>query len=181
LSRSLGKVVFWDGHGFLRVEDAPDPENIVWDIKAGRNGVLVDSDREVSREGMYNGVVAVGEGVTGEAVRAVVVDRGVNSPTRWGGRFGKVPREYSSPLLTTGTQARMAATSLLRRYIGMPYQVSFGAIPNPALRPREVVRITQKDGNRERHLIETCTVQLSVDAVMTGTTREQTHVVVGEL
>jgi hypothetical protein len=181
LAESLGKVVYWDGQGFLRVEDTPDPQEIVWDIRAGHMGVLVNSSREVSRDGVYNGVVAKGEGVTGEAVHAVVVDNGPNSPTRWGGRFGKVPREYASPLLTTGPQARMAAESLLRRYIGVPYSVSFGVVPNPALRPREAVRITQKDGNREVHLVETCRVPLAYDAVMTGTTREQTNVQVAEL
>lgn len=178
---SLGKVVYWDGTGVLRIEDNPDPDVIAWEIKAGRNGVMVESSRSVSREGMANAVVATGEGATDSPVRAVVVDNGPHSATRWGGRFGRVPRYYSSPLLTTGAAAAKAAASLLRRYVGSPYNVSFGTVANPALRPRDVVRITQLDANREKHYVETCTVPLVADQAMTGTTREQTLVTLGQI
>lgn len=181
LAESYGKVLYWDSEGILRFEDAPDPDEIVWDIAAGKNGVLVSSSRTVSREGMYNGVVFRGEGATGAPVTAVMVDVGVNSPTRWGGRFGRKPRFHSSPLVKTAVQAQSAAESVLRRSIGMTYSVDFGTIPNPALRPREAVRIAQRDGNREKHLVETLRVPLTAEGLMTGTTREQTLVQVASL
>src|SRR5690606_31282467 len=181
IADSLGKVMYWDGEGVLRVEDAPDPDDIVWHLRAGRGGVLADSRRGVSREGMYNGIVARGEGGDqSDPVTGIAVDTCVHSPTRWSGRFATVPRFSSSPLVTTAEQAQQAAVSLLRRYIGMPYSVSFGVVPNPALRPRQAVRITQRDGNRETHIVQTCVVPLTEDAAMTGTTREQTLVQIGQ-
>lgn len=181
IARSLGKVIYFDGIGVLRIEDAPEPDTITWHVRAGRHGVLITADRQVSREGMANGIVATGEGGdTEDPVRGIAVDAGPNSPTRWGGRFGRVPRFYSSPILTTEAQAQKAAESLLRRYIGMPYNVSFGTVPNPVLRPRDVIRITHKDGNRETHIVETCRIPLQADAAMSGTTREQTLIQVGQ-
>lgn len=178
IATSHGKVIFWDSEGVLRIETAPDPETIVWDVRAGWGGVLVSSSRRVSREGMYNGVVVRGEGATGAPALGIAVDVGVSSPTRWGGRFGMVPRFYSSPLVTTNEGGFLAAAAILRRSIGMPYSVDFGTIPNPALRPRQAVRITQRDGNREIHLVDTLRIPLT-GGPMTGTTREQTLVQVG--
>jgi hypothetical protein len=116
-----------------------------------------------------------------DPVHAIAIDAGERSPTRWGGPFGRVPRFYFSPLLTNAAQTRKAAETILRRSIGMPYSVDFGVIPNPALRPRHAVRVTQKDGNRERHIVETLTIPLDAVTTMTGTTREQTRVTIGAL
>ena len=180
IADAIGKVVYWDGEGALRFESPPDPDDIAWDLRAGQAGVLVDARRGVTREGMYNGIVARGEGGdTDDPVQGIAVDNGAHSPTRWGGPFGKVPRFYASPVLTTDAQAAQAARSLLRRYIGMPYNVRFGSVPNPALRPRQAVRIRFDDGTREVHLVEKLTVPLTDDAAMTGTTKEQTLVTIG--
>lgn len=187
IAESLGKVIYWDGQGLLRIEEPPATGDPIWDVKAGHGGVLVSAGRSVSRRGMKNGFKAVGEGASERPVRAIVVDTGVNSPTRWPtpgdseARFGRVPGFYNSPLLTNEAQARDAATSLLRRHIGMPYSVNFGAIPNPALRPYDPIRITHKDGTRELHIVETVTVPLTAQQAMTGTTREQTNVAIGTL
>lgn len=188
VAESLAKVIYFDGQGILRIEDPPTAAVPVWDVKAGHNGVLVESGRVVSREGMRNGFVARGEGGdTQVPVQAIVVDTGANSPTRWTtagdpeARFGRVPGFSSSPLLTTQAQCRQAAESLLRRHIGMPYSANFGTVVNPALRPNDPIRVTQKDGNRELHIVETVTIPLTASAHMTGTTREQTSVAIGAL
>lgn len=179
IATSRGKVVYFDSEGVLRFETAPDPDDIVWDIHAGAGGVLVSSSRSVSREGMYNAVVARGQGATESPAVGMAFDTGPNSPTRWGSRFGKVPRFYESPLLTTDGQARSAAAAILARTLGAPYSVKFDTVPNPALRPRQAVRIGQQDGNRERHIIDTLKVPLSIGSAMTGSTREQTLALIG--
>ncbi|MGV2386702.1 MAG UNVERIFIED_CONTAM: DUF5047 domain-containing protein, partial [Thermobifida fusca] len=96
LANAFGKVMYWDGEGILRVESPPDESQPVMEVNAGSDGVLITSARRVSREGVYNAVVARGEGgEQTDPVFGVAVDIGPNSPTRWGGRFGKVPRFYS--------------------------------------------------------------------------------------
>lgn len=181
IADSHGKVMYFDSLGILRFEDAPDPDDIVWDIRAGAGGVLVDSDRRLTRQGMFNGMVASGQGSTDDPAIGIVVDTGPSSPTRWGSKFGKVPDFYSSPLVTDDATAVAAAEARLRRVIGAPYSVGFGVVPNPSLRPRQAVRVTQKDGNREKHIVQTLEVPLVADEKMTGTTREQTLVQLGSL
>lgn len=189
VTKSLGKIVYWGGDGVLRIEDPPDLETILWEMRAGSDGVVVDLDRRVTRRGMYNAVVARGEGAdTVAPVQAVAVDAGATSPTRWFPPddptelwFGQVPRRYSSPLLNTEAKALKAGRSLLRRYLGMPYTIDFNVVPNPAIRPHHVVRIQGKDGNRDKHILDQVVVPLTHNASMTGLTRELTRVQIGQL
>lgn len=182
LAESLGKLVWWDGEGILRVADAPDATAPVWHIRAGRHGVLVSAQRRVTRQGIYNAVVAQGEATSGAPARAVVADDGPRSPTRWGGPFGKVPRFYSSPLLTTRGQARAAAASILRRSLGMPYSVSLGAVTNPALRPHDPILVTLRDGSRDLHIVDTMSIPLTAGGgPMQLSTRSMADVRLGEL
>lgn len=182
LANSQGKIMYWDGEGYLRFEDPPEEDVPVWEVKAGRGGVLVQASRRLTREGVYNAVVAEGEGVDDAApVRAVAIDTGPNSPTRFGGRFGKVPRFYKSLLLTTPAQAQSAARAILRRSLGAPYSVDFQAVVNPTLRPFDPIRVTHRDGNREIHVLERVTIPLVPGRPMTGSTRQKTNIVVGTL
>jgi hypothetical protein len=178
LVTSVGKVAYWDHRGHLVIRTPPDTTDPVVEVGVGRDGVLVSMTRQLSREGVYNAVVATGEAADTDAPpRAVVVDANPLSPTYWYGGFGKVPRFYSSPFITTVTQATTAAGSLLRQSLGLPYSVDFTAVPNPALEPLDPVRISYpgKDGSRT-HVIETLTVPLVASGALAATTREQTVV-----
>jgi alkaline phosphatase D len=181
IADSLAKIVYFDGEGVLRFEDIPDDDDVTWEIKGGANGAHAEMSRHVTRRGMANGVVVTGEGTTSLPTRGVAVDLGPNSPTRWGGRFGKVPFPYSSPLFATNEQCRKAAVTLLRKRIGMPYQINFGSVTNPALRPYQLGRIQQEDGTREKHRIQSCTIPLISNRNMTGSTKQQLDVSIGDL
>jgi hypothetical protein len=117
--------------------------------------------------------VATGEGAdTATPVRAVATDDGINSPTRWGGPFGRVPRFYSSPTITSESQAATAARSILAKESGLPYSVEFGTIANPALEPYDPIR-ARYPGRTERHVIDRLTVPLTAAGAMSGATRQQ--------
>lgn len=176
LVRSRGKVAYWDYRGVLVVRDAPDPGSPVLDVTAGAGGILISSSRSIDRDQVYNAVVATGEAAdTTAPARAVRVDGNPASPTYWHGPYGKVPRYYSSPLLTTDAQAGTAAEAILSRSIGLPYNVNFAAVPNPALEPLDPIRVRHTTGTgREVHVIETLSIPLTAAGAMTGTTREST-------
>jgi hypothetical protein len=182
LAKGRGKVMFWDYAGKLRVESPPDPANPVFTVDAGRQGVLVSLSRTLNREGVYNAVVALGER-TGQdipPVRAVARDLNPSSPTYWLGSFGKVPRYYSSPFVTTIDQAQTAAFEILRRGLGLPYSAEFGSIVNPALEAFDPVRIRYPGQARlETHILERVTIPLVVDRPLTASTREQSTVTIG--
>lgn len=180
LVTAKGKMWFWDHRGVLVIRDIPDPDEVVWEVNAGASGVLIALSRELSREGVYNAVVASGEALdTEEPPRAVAVDDNPASPTYWDGDFGKVPRFYTSPFITDATQAATAAAAILRQNLGLPYSVDFTQVPNPALEPWDPIAVTLAR-RTELHVIEKLTVPLTAVQPLTGATREQTLIVIGE-
>jgi hypothetical protein len=174
--RSHGKIWYWDHTGALRITEPPDPASPVFDVDHGGTGVLVGLRRSVSRDGMYNIVVATGEAPDSNTpVRATAFDADVSSPTYWLGQFGKVPRFYSSPFITEGGQAKLAAETLLRRVLGLPYRVDFQTVPNPALEPEDPIRLVSPQDSRV-HIIDRLTLPLTNDGnPVTATTRQQTE------
>lgn len=177
LVASLGKVWWWDYAGRLQIASPPDPSTPVFDVLAGEGGVLVSQARSLSRDQVYNAVVATGE-TPGQdsSVRAVAVDANPNSPTYWDGPYGKVPKFYSSPFIATQQQAAAAAESMLRQSLGLPYSVDFTAVPNPALEPLDPVRVRVRG---EIHVIEKLTIPLTAGEALQANTREQTTVKIG--
>lgn len=181
LVTSRGKIWYWDHRGILVIRDAPSSTSPVFNVDSGVGGVLVSMARQLTRERVYNAVVAFGEAAdTAAPARATAVDNNPNSPTYFSGPFGPVPRFFSSPFITNDDQAASAATSLLTRQLGLPYSVDFTAVPNPALEPWDPIRI--RYSNRiaeETHIIDRITIPLTASEPMTATTREQTVVLVG--
>ncbi len=138
----VGKIMYFDHRGILVIRTPPEIGRPLWTVSRGPRGVLVSASRSLSREGVYNGVLATGEGVDiEEPVSALVVDDDPASPTYWGGAFGKISREFSSPLLTSAAQCELAGATVLRRSTGLPYNVDFSAVPNPALEPDDVLAL----------------------------------------
>jgi hypothetical protein len=183
LVRSLGKIWYWNHRGELYITDAPPLSAPVYSVEAGAGGVLVSMSRRLSRTGVYNAVVASGEAADSAApVRGVAIDQSPTSPTYFYGSFGPVPKFYSSPFLTTDAQAVEAATAELGRILGLPYNVNFATVANPALEPFDPVRIrASSSSGAETHVLETVTVPLTAQEAMTATTREQTVVLIGSV
>jgi hypothetical protein len=175
--KALGKVMYWDYEGKLRVEDAPalSTSAVVFDVTHGAHGVLVSMQQSRSREGVFNAFVVTGEAPGDQpAVRAVARDMSPTSPTYWLGPFGKVPKFYSSPFITDVGQAAAAAAALLVRNLGRPYNVSFGMVPNAALEPLDVVRVSYRDDAPvELHVLEKLNIPLTAAGLMSAQTRER--------
>jgi hypothetical protein len=174
--RSHGKQWYWDHRGVLVIKAMPDPSEPVWEVMAGRGGALLSLSRRLTREGVYNAVVASGEGGDTEApARGVAADLNANSPTYFYGRFGPVPRYLTSSFIATDVQALNAARSELTKYLGLPYDVNLTAVPNPALEPNDpILTLANVREARRTHIIDTLTIPLTADGAMTAQTRQQT-------
>lgn len=139
---AVGKAAYFDHRGVMLIRTPPSSGYPSWVVSRGRQGVLVSAGRSLSRDGVYNGVLATGEALDTEPpVRGLAVDSTPGSPTLWGGPFGKISREFASPLLTTEAQCRLAAATVLRKSLGLPYNVDMTAVPNPALEPDDLIAI----------------------------------------
>lgn len=172
LADARGKAFYFDHRGIPVVRTPPSATSPVWTASTGANGVLIDLGREISREGVYNAVVATGEAAdTTAPVRAVAIDNDPTSPTYYHGRFGKVPDFYSSPLIHTAAQAATAAAALLARVVGLPYALDLTFVPNVALEPWDPVKIRTPLGS-ETHVIRDLAVPLTAEQPMTAATRQ---------
>lgn len=182
LVTAVGKVAYFDYRGVLVIRDPPDPGAPVWDVGAGANGVLVTAGRSLTRDGMYNGVVATGEAIDATAPpTGTATDDDPASVTWWEGPFGKVPTAFSSPILKTDAQAAKAAAAILARSLGRPYSVDFSAVPNPALEPLDAVRVIyppvlgrSPTVAREVHVLDQLRIPLGSGTALTASTRLQT-------
>jgi hypothetical protein len=182
LADGLGKIFYWDEQGRLTFKDIPPEDNIIWAVSAGPGGVMVSADRSISRDGVYNAVVVTGEGADQiEPVRAMAVNAQESSPTFFGGPFGRIPRFYASSFITTQSQAENAAVNLLRQTLGAPYDVGLSAVPNPAVRPYDVLRVVYNDGTREVHIVDRVSIPLDVATPIRIATRQSTVIHVGVL
>lgn len=172
LADSIGAEVFCDPQGTFIIRSQPTlGDAVVWEIKSGRGGVLVAKHDKLTREKVYNRVIAVGERTDGTApVRAVVSDADPTSPTMYGGTFGKKPYFFTSPLLTTTGMCTAAATTRLARVKGIQATVSLDIIVNPALDAGDVVRVWD-EGKWQIHIIDKLTVPLSVSQSQSIQTR----------
>lgn len=175
IADSFGKVFYVDYAGRFRVETAPNPAVPVFDVTHGRGGVVAKVSRKLTRTGVYNAVVATGESAGEDPpVRGVALDTNPDSPTYWYGNYGKVPKFYSSTFLTTDAQCQTAATAMLARQLGVPYSVNFDAVPNVALEPLDPVTVSYSDRqDPEVHVIESLTIPLDAQGVMSATTKQQ--------
>jgi hypothetical protein len=173
LADSIGCEVFADQVGRFIIRRQPTlGDDPVWVIDAGSTGVLIKADRELTRESVYNAVIATGTRTDGTPpVYAKVTDDDPDSPTRYGGPFGRKPRYYSSPLLVTTEQAEQAAAALLARAKGVLATVTVEAVPNPALEPGDVVEVRLADGTRQRHILDKVPLSFSAADSQSYTTR----------
>ncbi len=173
LVRGAGKRWYWDHRGVLVIR-TPSTATPVWDIHSGPGGVLVEVSRRLTRDGVYNAVVASGEAVdTYDPPRAIAYDLQPNSPTRYDGPFGPVPYFFTSPAIQTRAQATRAAHTELARKLGLPHVMDLSAVPNPALEPDDPVSVRVPRQGQQVHVLDRITIPLRDGAEMTAQTREQ--------
>jgi hypothetical protein len=187
LATARGKIFYFDYRGILVVKDPPNPTESVFTVDAGESGVLTDIAYEMSRTQMYNGVVAYGEG-TDEIppASAIAVDNNPDSTTYWYNSgppagFGQVPRFFFSSFLTTDEQCTSAATKILQDALGLPYRIDVSHVPNPGLEVRDPIAIVVPGEEIRIQAIQTLRIPLVQSGKMSGTTKEKTNEMIGEL
>lgn len=164
VAATAGAQVYTDGDGVFVIAALPDllTTTPVWEVAAGEGGVLVSATRGMTADDVYNAVYATGEdaGTDAPPVHALVVDDDPGSPTYWDGPFGHRPTFYSSSTLTSVGACTAAAQLKLSAAKAPNATGDIGSLPNPALEPGDVIRVTYGDGIRELHQVASLTVPL---------------------
>lgn len=166
IASAAGAEVYANADGTFVIATLPDllTTTPVWAVEATEGGVYVSGSRAMTSDNVFNGVLARGENTADNVapVSYLATDSDPNSPTYWGGPFGRRPTFYSSStLISTGACA--AAANLKLAAARAPNATGdFSALPNPALEPGDVLRVTHPDGSKELHQAASFSVPLDV-------------------
>lgn len=114
---------------------------------------IIEVSGNISRDGLYNTVVARGVGDSGAQITGVVTDRTPGGPTSRTSPFNPlpVPYFYYSPLMSTHQQCLDAAAAILRRTAATAAQrLEATCIPDPRIQGNDTVdyraeRYTDRD------------------------------------
>jgi hypothetical protein len=121
---------YFDPLGTLVVEPYTETATgIVYE--PGTTSLLVETSRIIKSDTTYSGVIVKGEHPETGAIRSVLWDTDVTSPTYYLGPFGKRPYGYSSPLIDSQSKADAAAASILPRVTKMKQEITIRTIGHP--------------------------------------------------
>jgi hypothetical protein len=172
LSDSLGAVTYFrpDGHWAIRSAEA-NLANPVMHFSIGRDGVVVDYERTISRTDQYNAIPLRWESPNIGGL-VFIVDADPTSPTFWNGPFGRHPKdEENNDTIVTEGQAISAARALLDQYRGRAASINFSSVHNPLLEPLDVITL-EAGSQSETHIVD------SIDYPLAGgTMRVKTRLV----
>jgi hypothetical protein len=161
-----GAEVYANADGVFIIRVLPDlaEADPVWAVEAAEGGVYISGSRAMSLDGVYNAVLARGENTSDNTppVSYLAVDSDPGSPTYWGGPFGHRPMFYTSSTLTTVGACQGAATLKLAQAKAPNASGDISSLPNPALEPGDVIRVTHPDNSRELHQVASFTVPLDL-------------------
>jgi hypothetical protein len=147
LAASIGMEIFFDREGVCVLRRVPSVVNTVpvADYVVGEDNVDEIERRFSARQG-YNRYVVVGRTASGAVVRGAAQDDDRNSPTYYGGPFGK----RSHPVIHdekvgSNNQARMAALGWLNRDRGGTEEIELTTDPDWQREAGDVVRIVDRE------------------------------------
>jgi hypothetical protein len=166
VAAAAGAEVYANADGVFVIATLPDllTTTPVWAVEATEGGVYISGNRAMSSDGVYNGVLARGENTSENVppISYLAVDTDPTSPTYWSGPYGRRPMFYSSSTLTTTNACAQAANLKLAAARAPNASGDISALPNPALEPGDVIRVTHDDGSRELHQVASFSVPLDL-------------------
>nr|DAO53850.1 MAG TPA: tail protein [Caudoviricetes sp.] len=136
IARSWPAVVREGGDGILYVSPpTPDPTSRP-DLRLsdGDEGTVVGVAASVSRDKIYNRVVARGQSSDEGSPSFQAVADQLSGPMRVDGPYGVVPRFFSSPLITSTAQAKSTAEAMLADAVRKKIKVPVEHAPDPRIR-----------------------------------------------
>lgn len=170
LAESAGLDLYFDGDGIARLEPVPTYQEAtpVETYLENEEAMILNAKRSLVTDQTYNGVIAFGMNSGGDQVyRQEVWDEDPESPTYRYGKFGSVPRFFSSPMIQSNASALKAANSILNRSKGAQESISWTQIADPSLEAGDLIQF-QNTATKVDHLliIDRMTIPLQPSAAM---------------
>lgn len=136
IARAWPAVAHEGGDGILYVSPpVPDPTSRPeLRLSDGAEGTVVGVAASVSRDKIYNRIVARGQESSDEGAPSfqAIADQ-MTGPMRVDGPYGVVPRFFSSPLITSVAQAKSTAEAMLADAVRKKVKVPVEHAPDPRI------------------------------------------------
>lgn len=175
LAKSAGLDLYFDGDGVAQLEPSPvyDEATGVESYLENEEAMVLGVKRSLSVEQTYNGVIAIGTNSNTDTIyRAETWDDDPESPTYRYGKFGSVPRFYTSPMIQTTAAAKKVATALLAKSKGAQESISWTQITDPSLEAGDMISIRNAATKVNQHLIiDRMTIPLAPTVAMSCVAR----------
>jgi hypothetical protein len=137
---------------------------------------MIEASKRWSRDESYNAVSVTVNGSDDTPVVGWAADTVANSPTKYGGPFGKKIFEWSTDYITGADEAAIqakadaVAQTILRTKLGIAQSVSFRSLFDPRLEPFDVVQVVDEDlGLNTLHIVDSINLSLSEPAMSVET------------
>lgn len=111
----------------------------VWTLAGGEDGVLVNTVRSLSDEGVYNAATSTGETATGQPLVGRAQRQG--GPLAWGGPYGKVPVFHRAVAQTAAGVQADADTTLATLAAAGEVDLAVTCLAHPGVQPNDRVTV----------------------------------------
>lgn len=154
----------------------PHPTTFGSSLLVNAGEVMIEASKRWSRDESYNAVSVTVNGSDDTPVVGWAADTVANSPTKYGGPFGKKIFEWSTDYITGADEAAIqakadaVAQTILRTKLGIAQSVSFRSLFDPRLEPFDVVQVVDEDlGLNTLHIVDSINLSLSEPAMSVET------------
>jgi hypothetical protein len=173
LAAGITCEVFFDVYGRLVIRPIPTLADLpVWYARTGDDSNIVEINEELSRERVFNRVVATGQRTDSvPPVTGTAVNSDPASPTYYGGVFGRKTKRVVSPTLTTTAQANAMAAATLERVRGVSFDASLRTLVHPGLRASDVIQVSDPLLGTGPHILDRVEIPLSATDLLSLSTR----------
>lgn len=161
LSEALGARWYALGDGsFVVRQFAYGPSTPVQEFADGPTGLMSRAVITRTRDGSANSVVVVSERLDGtDPVRVVRRDTSAASPTRYGGKFGRVVQVIKVQTPQTQNEANVFADAQLRAAVALTEQWSATVVADHRMEPGDTARLRYR-GRMADQIIDAITYPL---------------------
>jgi hypothetical protein len=177
-----GFEVFFDVVGALTCRPIPDPTTtpVVAQLVEGPTCVMTQANRSFNQANTKNGVIAIGNGVSGSPIQVTVWNTNPDSPTYYLGEWGQNPYILTTTAIPAPGQSVDDATAQLTQMALAQLQLLLGAfdtpgfscVPNGALQAGDCLQMTRtRIKLDDTYVLSSGTIPLDVESMMTGNNR----------
>lgn len=165
LASAVGGRWFPDGEGLFSVQPIVyTPSAPVASFEDGSgNGLLSRAQVSKTRNGTVNSVTVVAERQDGtDPIRVTARDTGATSPTRFGGKFGRVSKVIKVQTPLTTAEAQTTARTELGASVALTEQWDVAIVPDHTLEPEDTVSLSHR-GYSGVQVIDSITYPLGLE------------------